>query len=366
MRPLNLKDLFKAFVAFMVFPISSLLILCIQGLNYNDILPALNVIKASATAPSMIWFHKFIGLYPSKRMLLQGINPSLILILVFVISYLGFKYTEQRKNLRIILTLIILGIVLWNMYFLPRLFCFLPMIFVVLFLINIKEIFKDKALLVLCLLCAGASLKTFFFSDLMVYGFYTVPLLVLGLSLMFIKAFRLPKFLNAGFKLKEHYAIYILMLFVVIFYISHLNIRIQIGNDKLYGLNDNMTGLKGFNKPVNEMVTYLKDNTNINDRVVVYPEGEIINFLSGRKPDYMYYSLHSIFIDTFGKENIIERFKKERFEYVIIVKGFSMPYFGTETSYDELNNFVENNYKLVYVTQSSRKTDGLYLYKLNM
>lgn len=363
-RPLKLKNLVKVFAAFMLFPVLCLIFLLLQGLSLADILNALVIIKTSALAPTMIWFHKFIGLYPDKLNFINGLKPSLFMLLFVFISFLCWKFTENKRYLRWFLIFLLFIFMVNFIYFLPKLFCYFPMLFVLLTLLYFKRLIKDKCIFVLCLLSIGASLKTFFSADVMVYGFYTLLLIFIGIAVLFNKIIILPKRLEINPFEKERFTTFLVLFFTIIFFVSHISIRMRVGDYKLIGVNDNLTSIKVLSIPLNDMVSYLKTNTNENDRVLVYPEGEIINFLSGRKPDYMYYSLHPIFMDTFGEENVIKRIKSEKIEYIIMVEGFSMPKFGRTEDYNMFNNFVKENYIMIHSSQSSRKKDGLYLYKL--
>lgn len=241
-----------------------------------------------------------------------------------------------------------------------KVFCFLPVLFSIIFLIRLKEIWKDKALFIFCLLAIGASLKTFFYTELTRYGYFTLPLLFIASVIIFDKFACKQKSIQN----KEKLILYLIGFLSLVLFITHFNIRLIIGNNSLFGVNDNLMSTKVTNKSINVMVDYLKENTNLNDRVLVYPEGEIINFLAGRETDYMYYSLHPIFMETFGEKNVINRIRKEHIEYIIIVKGFGLPDFGTDNTYQDFENFVQNDYYLSFVVKSFETENILYLYKL--
>lgn len=367
LRPLNLKDLLKTVIAFLIFPIFSLFFLFYQGLNFADLLNALHVIKASTFVEPMLYFHKLIGIYPDKDQILSGIQPFCFLLIMLSISYIGFKHTVNKKILRVLIILFIFGLMLFHNYWLPKIFGYLPIIFTLLTFIHFKIIVKDKALLALCIIVIGASLKTYFFTNLTIYGYYTVLLLFIGVAVLFNNVLKFPVNISMNTSEKENYTAFLLILFSLIFFISHLSIRITLGYERLIGGGVNLYSLSLYNKPLNDMAVYIRENTDNNDRLIVYPEGEIINILSERKPDYLYYSLHPIFMDTFGEDNVVERIETEKIEYIIFVKGFGQTndLFGREEKYKNFELFVKNNYDHVYTTKSVRKKDVLELYKLH-
>ena len=108
------------------------------------------------------------------------------------ISYIGFKHTVNKKILRVLIILFIFGLMLFHNYWLPKIFGYLPIIFTLLTLIHFKIIVKDKALLALCIIVIGASLKTYFFTNLTIYGYYTVLLLFIGVAVLFNNVLKFP------------------------------------------------------------------------------------------------------------------------------------------------------------------------------
>ena len=62
-----------------------------------------------------------------------------------------------------------------------------------------------------------------------------------------------------------------------------------------------------------ELINFVNQNTDKNDKIVIFPEGMTINFLTERKSDDYYNSLLPLYVETFGEEKLIDHYKKNSF-----------------------------------------------------
>ena len=103
-------------------------------------------------------------------------------------------------------------------------------------------------------------------------------------------------------------------------------------------------------KYIHQAVDYLKNNTNDSDKVLVLPEGQIINFLANRKNDTRLHMLDRLYFDGLGSENAKKLLEETNNDYIIIVKGFLLSDFGEKYLYGEKNDitdFIKSNYDIV-------------------
>lgn len=67
----------------------------------------------------------------------------------------------------------------------------------------------------------------------------------------------------------------------------------------------------------NNLIYFIKVNTKKTDKIVIFPEGLMINFLTDRPSDGYYNSLIPIYIDAFGEEKLIKYFESNMPEYIV-------------------------------------------------
>ena len=114
-----------------------------------------------------------------------------------------------------------------------------------------------------------------------------------------------------------------------------------------------------------EFMEYVQRYTNPSDKVLILPEGPLVNFLADRKSDDYYNSLIPLYFDTFGEEKIIEHFEKNPPEYIVFNSRLSDDYGAKMICVDYGKNFcarVFENYELV-MYNGSRTSFRFAVYK---
>lgn len=67
----------------------------------------------------------------------------------------------------------------------------------------------------------------------------------------------------------------------------------------------------------NLLIKFIRDNVVQNEKMLVIPEGVMINFLAQRDSDNIYYYLNPVNVEIFGKENIIKRLNQTQPDYIL-------------------------------------------------
>lgn len=353
----NKINLIKSLCLFLIFPLISLVLVLAQGNSFSDILTAAELIKKSALTSPMIYFHHNIGLYPSGGLLLKHLKETIIFCLFLL--FWGTGYFTGSKNF----FLNFIFIPLWMFIYIAldngHNFSLFPIIVSVLALINYKKLWNDKTLLILVISAVGASLKTYFSLTFNSYGEYTLPLIILAFCVMIVKFYR-PKF-NL-----EKYIIYVLTILSLSYglynvYMTRHNLTYKLN---IYG-ND-LVVEKGLGLLLDETVNYVKKHSQKSDKLLVYPEGVLVNYLTEREPDYMYYSLHPIFMETFGEDNVIQKIKENKIEYIMVINGvWNNDLFG-KNDYHKFLKFVDTYYTFEKVFFIKNTTASILLYKLTL
>ena len=125
--------------------------------------------------------------------------------------------------------------------------------------------------------------------------------------------------------------------------------------DKNYLLKTNKGSIYAYKKDgmlIKEAVSCILENTKPEDRVLVMPEGAVINFITDRKGDNTYYNLSPLFYyDVFGEERILKHFKTEPAEWIIILPidniEYGFRYFGKDYA-QKFYSFILENYTVEY------------------
>ena len=103
-------------------------------------------------------------------------------------------------------------------------------------------------------------------------------------------------------------------------------------------------------KPLSELITYINKNTKNSDKILIVPEGAIINYLSDRGCGMNLHILDRLHYDALGEEKSKEILEKQNNDYIIIVRGFNLSAFGNTDFYNEdneLTKYISSYYQMV-------------------
>ncbi len=285
LKPLNIKQKIAALLSFCIVPIISFGILFIEGLTISDLLNAFYLMKKMANADSMKVFYSNFGNFFSLK--------TIIAVLI----------NNPIKG--------ILG--------------FLPIANIILVLKNIKEIYKDKPLFVFLLCSILASIKFIVFLNIEHMGTFLLPVCLLT----FIIFFRNKKI------------IYIILILLTGLFVIEDFSSLKYKNYKLETQKGYIYTFKKDGEPIKLISDYILNYTNEHDKVVVLPEGAMINFITDRNSDNFYYTLIPLFYkDTFGEKTVIEHFKNNPTDCFIILPLSTVEY-GYNSFYDYAGIFYE-------------------------
>ena len=105
----------------------------------------------------------------------------------------------------------------------------------------------------------------------------------------------------------------------------YLNTKISTPKGQIYTYENNA-------KATQQLIT--KINQSKIDKILIYPEGLIINYLSGTKSDDYYNQITPATIETFGEQTIIDRIEETKPEYIVL-NNLKLKEFGTGEICDE-------------------------------
>ncbi len=300
-KPLGIKNFFKAVLCFILFPILCFAVLIFQGLNLEDIKYSAFLIDKLVHAPSLkIFFTKFGVFFNLKS--------------IFSLAIHGGFYSV---------------------------FGFFPALIIILFLINIKKLYQNKPVFILTLTTISACAKSLFFLNINHMGAFIFPLCLLCLIVL---TSHLQK---------------IIPVFLIIFALFFASEDFKSLKYKTYNIKCEKADIFTFKKEgeiINTAYNFIINNTSLNDKIVILPEGYFINFITDRVGSDMYYNLSPLFYnDVFGENKIISDFKTAMPDYFIILPINNIEYGQSFFGIDYAQNFYEmikKNYKLIQNTNN--------------
>jgi len=292
----NIKTFFKLILIGLIMPFISFSIVFLSGVNFNDFLNNIELFRKIAQAPSLTTFYLTNGVY------------------------VNFK----------------------NFFFNP-LSWYIGIATLILFLIKYKQIQQNKYHLIILLSFFLLSLKSLFMCNLRLYGIYSFPFLLSALLLILSEYY---------FKNFKYLKLMIVIICIITFYTPLKN---QINDRVLY--SSKITTSKGWissasNKTSSKLlIDIILKNTNQSDKIVILPEGHMINFLTDRLSDNYYGNLIPMYIEAFGEKEIIKYYNQNKPQYFILTdrntKEYGKQYICTDYA-QNLCSWILENYHVVY------------------
>ncbi len=331
---------FANIVLFFVPSIICFIYLFFQGLTINDFFEALILIRNIIFTESYQFYYRHIGAIFSFYELRLLINSFIIFIVCILFLTSSFVITQKHKIYGPFCVMLYAGcsyyllnnFVYKNYNIYDNLLSFMVIFVFALFLFKFKNLNKEKLLLGLSVIFV--SYKIFWGCFLHHYGVYYIPILLIALFAILDKH-----------NVKKAIVTYLLVIMSMFIY---YNIK-ELPNNS-YKISDKINSNRQTALPANKLIEYINLNTLDSDKIVVYPEGMILNYLTKRKGEFFYYSIQPAYVEIFGEKNIISYFQNSKPEYFVIIpmelftynKGYLCDYFS------DFCEFLDENYKLVY------------------
>ncbi len=314
------KDIIKNAIAFILPFVITTLPFFIQQTGWNNIFASFQIILHMGSAKTLLWFYSVMGLVFRWEIIPIYIF-NLVKILIPIILYKHFSYYR------------LLPVILVYLYFTvtPEIIVFIFPLILLLFAKKFYKLeFEERVFIVSCLLI---SMKVFFALTLQAYGVYFIPFALISIFILIPEQYK-----------KSLVVVTVLSALVLsvqnIQLLNKKNVKIQSANGTVYA-NAN------YGDSINKLNLYIKDNVSKNDRVVIYPEGLITNFMTDRKSDNKFYSLIPLYVETFGEDVIIQRLDIIKPEYIIISNYDTSNYYYSSFGRDyaeRIYMYINKNY----------------------
>lgn len=327
----------KAFLSFLCIPALSYGILFIQGMKFSDLFKFLQIVETMSKTKTLTYFYQNVGAYFHYKAIITEIVLFFKAAIPFGLVIYGASLFDKNKLGSVILSII--GYLLYLLLFPVNIvvsFGFLPILLFILTIVCFKKLdIKQKTLVISTILI---SVKVFWVLLLMSYGNYYISVIMISIFVLLFTL--LPK------KFEKVVSVYFLI--AAIFYLSWSFVMYQKTKD-----NKIQTGRgfvytdKMYSESTNDLIQFINKKTKPNDRIVIFPEGMMINFLTDRKADDYYNSMLPLYVETFGEDKITEYYKEKLPEYIVLnnlnMKDYYFQYICNDYALD-FCGFITQNY----------------------
>lgn len=332
--------LFKGLLCFGLIPEMCIAFLLLQGLRLHDIINSIQIVLAMSQTQTLKYFYIHSGVFPHRESVVALAVTFLALFIPFFIYMLPVIFKDKIKNpvLGLIFTYGAFCIMLlFKNNTAYDIFMSLPFVLLLVAIFNYKKLFNNLNVLIVVLSIFLVSLKSFWGIILNSYGTYYLPILLIAIAICFKDKLTEKEWDYTGF--------YVLILSLLIGFYNFNFIKtksnlIQTPKGKIYTEKKYET--------TNKLLEFIEKNTQKTDKIIIFPEGMMINFLSDRKTDDFYNSMIPLYEETFGVETYIEHFKKSMPEYIIFNSWNSSDYYFSIICEDygfKFCEFVQNFYE---------------------
>ena len=322
-----------------------------QGLTLSELYNSFIIIKNIVQTHSYQNYYRKGGtlfLYENFKLdLIEFIKFSIFSALYFFSVKLLKQQNDWGSILFIVTTVILVNTFYINLF---DHLSFLPILIILLFIFSYKNLDKTSKIFIITTILL--EYKVLWMLSLRHYGVFFAPFTIISLFLM-IK----DKFKNT------------LILFLIV-------TTLLMFNRAIFEINYTATSLATYNHPlfvnttdarkINRLIFYIMDNTKPDDKIIIYPENIIVNYITGRKTDDFYYQMGPAYMEQFGEENIIKHFKETKPEYFVFTSDTLPEYNHTsfcESYAQEFCKFVQNNYNGKILYNNIEQKDKVIVYK---
>ena len=333
------KVILKTLGAMIFVPIFCMAVLFVQGMRIADFINYLAIVKKMSVTETLRYFYLTQGVYFNKNAIGVWVISLVKTGLTLGGVIWGASLFEKKKILSE--TLVALSICLGFSFMSPASFSFFVILTAGLMMFRLKNYS-------LTILAGGAvllSLKSFWGLSYMNYGNYYLPVvLVAFFALLF--SFVPEKFQ----KITSFYV------FVIAFAVLYGNVQTLKNLDcKISTPKGTIYTQQTVAESVNTLLGYVDKKFDKNADFVIFPEGLIVNFLADRKSEDFYNSLLPLYVETFGEENIVDYFRQNKPDYIILnnknMKDYYFEYICQDYALG-FCGFVQENYLSEKVIQN--------------
>ena len=317
------KDWGKNLIAFILPFIITIFPLFIQKVGVDNILASFQIILHMGTSKTLLWFYSVMGL-----VFRWEIIP--IYLFNFAKIFIPIYFLYRFKTYWLIVPILIYLYFMVNQEILIYAF---PLIVILLGHRFLKLNAGERIFIIAGLLI---SMKVFFALTLMSYGVFFIPFALISIFIL----------IPSNYKKSV-----CIITFCCAFILGVKNIHSLAQKDvKIATVQGTVFSEKIYAESINQLINYIETSTNPQDRIIIYPECFLVNYMTGRKSDNKFYSLIPLYVETFGEDVIMQRIDITKPEYIIINNYDTSNYYYSAFGKDyagRITLYIMNNYEFL-------------------
>ena len=305
----NIKLIIKSLTLGFLAIFTPFLVLFLQGLQFQNLIDSINVIKDFTNTESLQNFYKTQGVYYNQRLWSDWFFRIIGNLFYLAIIYFSFWFLDKKNWVMKIVGggLFLLAFYLVFLHATVADYLFLTFLTTLFLIFKFqKNTYAQNLFIISSILI---SLKSFWGLSHGNYGLYYVGVILISFFI----------FLTNNFDKKIVKTFSFFLLFMAISYANSNLTSLDFVKVKLITEKGVLYTHNNWGKLINELIIYLDKLKEENPKIGIFPEGLTINFLTSKQnqAEGFYNSLIPLYVESFGDEKLIEHFKKEKFDYII-------------------------------------------------
>ena len=349
------KMLFSLFL-FLVPNLFLFAILFIQGLNFKELIIAIASVFDLVKTPGFHALYQKVGtIFSIANINIDIIRFGKIIFIIIPLSCALFFYNKYKTVSILLFICSCFAAILYcltDVY--KECFSYIFILTAILFIIRFKSLnFKTKILVFSILI---SSLKVLWYVNINYYGSYFIPFLILALISLIEQK-----------HIKNAFIIFLIIYSSCIIY-KKTEMLPKTAYPIISEAGTVYAGKQNYLR-IRRTMVFIRKNTKNTDRIVIYPEGLFINYMTNRPSNDYYYALSPAYMQLWGEDNLIKYFSKNKNmpEYFIFTNEYIGMYGADYMCKDyavKFCEFVFNNYKKVKVIKTGENDKHPYeIYK---
>lgn len=359
----ELKKTVLSILFFLVIPFVCVLTLYLQGLTLTDLQNYFEILKRFVHHPYLQKVYATSFFFDIRSFITSLKNFITITAAAGIVFFL-YKKSDETKNkiypvLLTVLSVFLLILCLCCVKFLE--FCvydavsYLPVLVFILAAVKIKEIVKDRAVLLITMASLAVSAKCFWYFANNFYGRYFLPLLIIALFIIIFRFFCKPEYQ----KYMQKSLIFIMAVLALSSFRLNL-VGLVLKNTVIKTQAGKICARRTDAQIYNNVLHFVNERTKPDETIAVLGAAPLINFLTRRNSVNFYNHFDEAIAGAYGESKIIEAYSKNMPDYFII-------FCNTDKNYDFCHTYGQNICKFIkssYIEELSVKTKGTNDYAL--
>lgn len=346
-------DILKAIGLLFSVPVLTLCILFIQGLTFHELVNAVKFMFNFADTEAMTNFYKSVGALPDfnlVKIFRYFFYFGEFLLSVFLIYTGLYFYSNKDKFVYPLIICSVLSLLFIIFIAEPYYhFVFFPLILLIFFIVNFKRLIQDEKFYILLFALFGLLIRVWADLRMNFYGIYALPFVYLIFTVLIKKYLSQTKIFS---KINvEYFLVIFLFIHAVYFFLTDVKAR-EINSFPVQTAYGTIYLPQQSSDDANNLIKYIHENTSGEDKILVLPEGQMINFLCGRKSDMNLHMLDRLYYEALGEDKSTQLLKDGNYDYIIIIKGYGSDNFGKKYLYSENNSvtkYIDGNYQSIKI-----------------